>query len=148
MLYSELYGKLILLTQLNNITHAEIADCIGIKHGAVFSRAKRNSKINPQEITLIERKYDVNISSIYISDNSLERQFDEKLYKKQNKIGDRINQIQEKNKLSNEQMAMLLNISNEEYCNIKNLKAIPNIQTLNNIKQNFKISVDWLLYGD
>ena len=148
MKYNEFYARLILLTQLNNLTHVEIADCIGIKKGAIFSRATRNSKMKQEEVDLVEKKFNVDLSSIVISNNSLKRQFDQKLSQKTENLGERINLLQEKNNLSDIQMAALLSISDKEYLSIKNSKTILSSQILFNLKQNFDISVDWLLFGE
>ena len=62
MLYNELYGKLILLTKRNDITHVEIGKCINLAKGAITARAKRNTKMKETEIAAIEKYFNVNIS--------------------------------------------------------------------------------------
>lgn len=148
MLYSELYSKLILLTKRNDITSVEIADCIGVKHGAMFARAKRNSKMNDNEIDKIEKYYKVNLNSIITIDNSLEAQEDKTINKKLSGFGLRLNEVQKATNLSDRDFAKLLGLFADELSDLKSLEKEPNVKILNIIKKNFKISIDWLLYGE
>lgn len=148
MLYSDLYSKLILLTKRNDITSVEIADCIGVKHGAMFARAKRNSKMKDNEIIKIEKHFNVNINSIITIDNSFKKQNDTVLSKKLSKFGTRIDELQKASNLSDKDFANLIGLFTDELLDLKSLKKQPNFKILNTLKQNFKISIDWLLYGE
>lgn len=148
MHYNEMLVKLTYLTQLNNIAQSDIGKCINRDRFAMNKRAKTNFKFPDEEIKNIEKAFNISFSDALIYTNSLKRQFDENIFEKTKNIGERINQIQFKNSLSDEQMAVLLNISNEEYLNIKQSKIIPDTTILSNIKQNFQVSIDWLLYGE
>ena len=148
MLYSDLYSKLILLTKRNDITHAEIADCIGVKHGAMFARAKRNSKIKKEELEKIEQKFNVDVNSTITIDNSLKKSNEIFLDNQLKNFGLRLIKLQKVSNLSDKEFAKLLEIYTDEYCELKSGKKEPNYKILNLLKKNFKLSVDWLLFGE
>ena len=60
----------------------------------------------------------------------------------------KIYDIQKKNELSNRQTAGLLDITETELAGILSGKTLPDIDIIINMKQNFKISTDWLLFGE
>ncbi len=60
-------------------------------------------------------------------------------------IGSRIDDIKNKNNLSNKQFAEILNITENELKDIIENKIKPNIDILKNLKNNFNISIDWLI---
>ena len=80
--------------------------------------------------------------------NTLERQFDKNIETKRKNCGIRILEIKNKNNLSDIQMAGILNVSVNDLMKIITGEIQPNIEMLDNIKQNFKVSIDWLLYGE
>lgn len=45
-------------------------------------------------------------------------------------------------------MAILLNLSEKDYIKLITGKIKPDSDILNRIKQNFKISIDYMLYGE
>lgn len=147
MYYNELFAKLIILTKRNDITHAEIGDCMKIERGAAFARAKRNSKVKDSEKERVEEKYDVDLSSISITDNSGERQNDTSIPSRAARFGYRLGDLQDKHEYLDKDMAKILRISEDEYIDIKCGDAEPDIQVLNRLKQCFKVSIDELLYG-
>ena len=148
MLYSDLYGKLILLTKRNDITHAEIGSCIDIKPGAIFARAKRNSKIKEDELFKIEQYFKVNINSVTTVDNSLQRQNNINIKSNLSGFGIRLGELQNVSNLSDKDFAKLLGLYTDEFYDLKSCNKEPNLRILNEIKQHFKVSVDWLLYGE
>ena len=92
-------------------------------------------------IKLFQNKNDENT-------NTLERQFDKNIETKRKNCGIRILEIKNKNNLSDIQMAGILNVSVNDLMKIITGEIQPNIEMLDNIKQNFKVSIDWLLYGE
>lgn len=148
MKYSDFYGKIIILTKRNDLTHAEIGDCIGIERGAIFARAKRNSKFKPDEIKKIEEAFDVQLDSISIINNSGDRISDDTVEERTENFGKRLFKIQEKNDLTDRQMAKLLGIYEDEYVDLVYGDKEPNMRVLNNIKSHFQVSIDYLLYGE
>lgn len=148
MHYNELFIKISYLTKLNNIKQTEIGKPIGLDKAAINKRAKNNSKFSDSEIKQIEQEFNVSLSDVVICENSKKRYFDENILLKQKNFGNKILELKNINNLSNIQMAGLLNISEEELQNLIESKSIPNITVLYNIKQNFKVSVDWLIFSD
>ena len=148
MLFSYMYGKLILLTKRNDITFVEIANCIGIQRGAMFARAKRNSNMKDEEIKKIEEQYKVNLNSIITVDNSFTKQSKFVLNKKISNFSIRLCKIQASLNLSDRDFAKILGVYVDELTELKSNEKEPNLKILNNLKQNFNVSIDWLLYGD
>ncbi len=64
------------------------------------------------------------------------------------KFSTRLNEIQEKTNLSDNDFSKVLNLEKDEYLEFKNGDRKPNLKILNALKQNFNLSIDWLLYDD
>lgn len=64
------------------------------------------------------------------------------------KCGHRIIKLQEKNDLSNKEMANIMGVSEGTYMKICAGNATPNERELNRLKENFDVDMDWLMYGD
>ncbi len=148
MLYSELYGRLVLQTKRNDITHVEIGKCINLSKGAVTARAKRNTNMKQSEVTAVEKYFNVNLSGILIKEYSFERKNDASIKNELNNFGQRLNSLQVKTNLSDEEISKILNLEEDEYLEYKTGDRKPNLKIINEIKQNFDISADWLLYGE
>lgn len=148
MRYSDFLAKLIFLTKRNNISQAEIGEAIGLDRGASNARAQRDSKFKPAEIERIEQTFDVNLSSVSIMNNSGERHNDVTVDEKSSQFGKRLSVLQEKHNFLDKEMAKLLKISEKEYLALVCGNLEPDLQVLNRIKQNFKVSIDYLLYGE
>lgn len=148
MRYSDFLAKLIYLTKRNNISQAEIGEAIGLDRGAANARAARDSKFKADEIKKIEQVFNIQLNSISIINNSGERKLDETIKERTEDFGKRLFKIQEKNDLTDRQMAKLLGIYEDEYLDLAYGDKEPNIRVLNNIKSHFQVSIDYLLYGD
>jgi transcriptional regulator with XRE-family HTH domain len=148
MLYNELLNKLVCLTNRNNISQLEIGRAIGAEKGAINARAKRNSKFKPDEIKKIEEAFDIKLDSISIINNSGDRISDDTVEERTENFGKRLFKIQEKNDLTDRQMAKLLGIYEDEYVDLVYGDKEPNMRVLNNIKSHFQVSIDYLLYGE
>lgn len=148
MLYNELLTKLTYLTKRNNLSNTEIGNIIDVERRAMSGRADRNSKFKPEEIKKIEQAFNIELNSISITNNSGERITDDTISKRTENFGKRLYKIQEKNDLSDRQMAKLLGIYEDEYVDLAYGDKEPNLRILNNIKSNFQVSIDYLLYGE
>lgn len=148
MLYSDLYGKTIILTKRNDITHVEIGKCINLEKGAITARAKRNGKFKPEEVKKIEQQFNVELNSVSIINNTGNPIKDDSIQERSENFGKRLYVIQEKNNLSDRQMAKLLGIYEDEYIDLAYGDKAPNLRVLNNIKSHFQVSIDYLLYGE
>lgn len=148
MNYNEVLTRLIYLTKRNNISQTEIGEAIGLDRRAVSGRAERNSKFKPEEVLLLQNAYNVDLSVISIVNNSAERQFDTSIELRLAGFGKRLSLLQAKHNFLDREMATLLNISEIDYINLILSRKLPDLAIINKLKQNFKISVDDLLYGD
>lgn len=148
MLYSDLYGKTIILTKRNDITHVEIGKCINLEKGAITARAKRNGKFKPDEVKKIEQHFNVGLNSVSITNNSGTPIKDETVKERAENFGKRLYSLQEKNDFTDRQMAKLLGIYEDEYIDLAYGNKEPNLRILNNIKSHFQVSIDYLLYGE
>ncbi len=76
------------------------------------------------------------------------RQNDESVYERISQAGKRLVEIQEKHNFLDKEMAKLLKISEKDYLKLVTGEMDFDINILNNIKQNFSVDIDWLLYGN
>ncbi len=63
-------------------------------------------------------------------------------------FGKRLSELQSKHNFLDREMAKLLDISERNYVSLVVGKKEPTIEDLTNIKQNFNVSIDYLLFGD
>lgn len=82
------------------------------------------------------------------NNNSGERQNDTTIPTKVKSFGNRLTELQDKHEYLDKDMAKLLKISEEEYIDIKLGDIEPDLKILNRLKQCFKVSIDYLLYGE
>ena len=80
--------------------------------------------------------------------NSCARQNDETVFEKSESFGKRLSDIQEKYNFLDREMAKLLNITERHYVSIITGRKEPDIRIFNRIRQNFNVTIDYLLYGD
>lgn len=146
--YNSILAKMIFLTKRNDITHKEIGDAINVERRAMSGRASRNSKFKAEEIALIEKAFNINLSTVSILDNSRERQNDTLIEEKFKDFGRRLVQLQNKHNFLEREMGTLLQISEKDYIKLIKGTKEPTIAILNRIRQNFKVSIDYLMYGD
>ena len=147
MKYSQLIDTLQNLT-MTKVNLKEIADIIGKPVRTLYTRGQRDSNFSLNEIKLIENHYNIKLlnAKTTTAKYTFERYFNPNII--QTGIGQRLIFLQEKNHLSNRQMSGILDISEDEFQSIIKDKITLNLELINNLKQNFKISVDWLLYGE
>lgn len=80
--------------------------------------------------------------------NSGERQNDTSVDTKNSQFGKRLSELQAKHNFLDREMSILLKISENDYIKLITGKIKPDLDILNRLKQNFKVSIDYLLYGD
>ena len=81
-------------------------------------------------------------------ENTWERRFDESYEKELLTFGKRLSLLQSKHNFLDREMAKLLGISERSYVSLVCCKSKPTLDVLTKIKQNFKVSIDYLLFGD
>ncbi len=120
-----------------------------------YEREER--KIANKLLLSLVNTFNVNINwlltgkgTMFIKDdnNSFSRHNDENVQYRLSNAGKRLVHIQEKNNFLDREMAKLLKISEKEYLKLVTGELNFNIYIINNIKQNFIVDIDWLLYGE
>lgn len=79
--------------------------------------------------------------------NTFDRQNDETVYEKSTQFGKRLFEIQSKHNFLDREMATLLKISEKDYLKLKLGKIEPTFDVLLELKRNFKVDIDWLMFG-
>lgn len=125
---------------------AEFGRILDLSRSNISLRARNNSEVTVTELQKLESFYGVSLYKTV--SNSGERQNDTSVDEKSSQFGKRLSELQEKHNFLDREMATLLKISEKEYLKLVVGKLEPNLQILNRIKQNFKISIDYLLYGE
>ena len=144
------------LQKLTNrkITQSDFARILNVGRANISDRIKRNSQVNTLEVEKIQNDLGINLyvrvdsADIKISENSGERQNDTSVDEKSSQFGKRLSELQAKHNFLDREMAQLLKISENDYLKLVVGKIQPDLNILNRIKQNFKVSIDYLLYGD
>ena len=153
MNFIELQECLQKLTE-RKITQSDFARILNVGRANISDRIKRGSQVNTSELEKIQDSLGVKLyarvddNNIKICDNSGERQNDTTVDEKSAKFGLRLVELQEKHNFLDREMAQLLKISEKEYLKLALGKLKPDLDILNRIKQNFKVSIDYLLYGE
>ena len=155
MNYNDIIVRIAYLTKRNNIKQSELADILGIKKQAINGRAERNSEFTIDEIKAIENYYNIDLSSVDIfvnvnknqkksSDNTSNKTIKEKL----TDFPLRLIEIQKSSGLSDKDFAQRIELYRDEYLEFKSGDRKPDLNIVNQLKQHFIISLDWLLYGE
>lgn len=131
------------------ITQSDIAAALGVTKGAINNKIIRGSKFRNGEIEQIEKHFDISFNDFKLAQpNTFERQNDTSIPQKAEKFGRRMTEIQDMHEYLDKDMAKLLRISEEDYIDLKLGNIEPDFRILVRLKQCFKVSIDWLLFGD
>lgn len=136
------------------ITNEYLGSLYGTTPQNISKRIKNNSEVTVSEVEIAQADCGVviytrtDIKEISVINNSLERQNDTSISQKAQKFGYRLSELQDKHEYLDKDMAKLLRISEDEYIDMKMGDISPDINVLNRLKQCFKVSIDWLLYGE
>lgn len=147
MNYIELQNSLQNLIQ-KDISRSKIADILDTSRQNINKKFNNpeKSEVSVSEIQKIEEFYGISLykSNIY----TLERQNDTSVLQKVERFGHRLAEIQDKHEYLDKDMAKILKISEGDYIDLKIGNTEPDFNTLIRLKQCFKVSIDWLLFGD
>ncbi len=145
MNFNELQAILQNLTN-KKISLAEIGRILGLTRSNISKRAQSKSEVTVSELKKIEEHLGISIyqSGVY----SGERQNDTAVDEKSSQFGSRLSELQAQHNFLDREMAQLLKISEKDYGRLVVNKIQPDLDILNRIKQNFKVSIDYLLYGE
>lgn len=152
-----IFENLINVRKKINPNAAAFAKEAGIPYTTFIKYERGERKPSFELLEYLVNAYNVSLNYIFsgagsmflkTDSNSGERQNDTSVDEKSSQFGKRLSQLQEKHNFLDREMATLLKISEKEYLKLVVGKLEPNLQILNRIKQNFKISIDYLLYGE
>ncbi len=135
------------------INQAYLSKALGITTATISDRIKRKSEVTVSELEQIENYANIKIfvrtddETFSIVENTLERQNDTSVHEKSLQFGQRLVELQAKHNFLDREMATLLKISEKDYLKLVLGKIKPDLEILNCLKQNFKVSIDYLLYG-
>lgn len=136
------------------ITNEYLGSLFGTSSQNISKRIKNDSEVTIREAEIVQADCGVVIYSrldnkeLSIVTNTLDRQNDTTIPQKAERFGHRLAELQDKHEYLDKDMARLLRISEEEYIDLKCGDVEPDYKTLIRLKQLFKISIDWLLFGD
>lgn len=137
------------------ISQTDLGIAMGnLKRQTVNTRIKNNSEVTVKELLNAQKKLEASIyirtdnKDLAIITNTLDRQNDTSVPQKVEHFGRRMTELQDKHEYLDKDMAKLLRISEEEYIDLKLGDAEPDFNVLVRLKQCFKVSIDWLLFGD
>lgn len=129
------------------ISRSKISEILGTSRQNLNTKFNNpNSDVSISELQKIEKYFGI---TIYKSGNtSGERQNDTTVNEKSSQFGKRLSELQAKHNFLDREMATLLKISEIDYIKLVTGKLKPDLDILNRLKQNFKVSIDNLLYGE
>lgn len=81
-------------------------------------------------------------------EDNWQRQNDTAVQEKFSQFGKRLSELQAFHNFLDREMAQLLGVSERHYISVITGRREPDIDMVNKLKQNFKISVEYLLYGE
>ena len=127
------------------ISLASIADVLGCGRANISKKAKTGSLVAVSELQKVEAEFGVSLYKSGAYDGS--RQNDTSLEDKIQNFGKRLSELQAQHNFLDREMATLLKISEKDYLKLVTGKNLPNLDILMNIKRNFNVSIDYLLWG-
>lgn len=88
------------------------------------------------------------LGTMYLKGNTLSKTDNLPVITNIKHFSNRIIHIMDIHNLSNGDMAKLTKVSESDFVKISVGKKLPDLDFLNNLKANFDVDIDWLLYGD
>lgn len=130
-----------------SISQAKIGDILSTTRSNINQKFNNpKSEVTVSELQKIENYFGVHIYKPQIF--TYERQNDTTVDEKSSQFGKRLVELQAKHNFLDREMAKLLDITERTYLALVVGKKQPDLGILNRIKQNFKVSIDYLLYGE
>lgn len=139
-----------------NITVDELSQNVDVKSRTIGGYERGEREPSFEYIDKLVKFYSLNVNWLITGDgfwfaknqNSLKKRNNFTVQENFKKCGHRIIKLQEKNDLSNKEMAKIMGISEGTYMKICAGNDTPNEKELNRLKENFDVDMDWLMYGD
>lgn len=137
--------KILENTTGKKISGSLLADILGGSRQNINQKINNGSEVTVLELQKVEKEFKVSLYKSGVYDGS--RQNDTSLDDKIKEFGKRVSELQAQHNFLDREMATLLKISEKDYLKIVVGKVLPTIEVLNNIKRNFNVSIDFLLWG-
>ena len=140
-----------------NSNASSFAKEVGIPYTTFIKYERGERKPSFELLEYLVDVYNVNLNYIFSGqgqmfikpdNNTLERQNDTTVKERVSHFGERLGELQDKHEYLDKDMAKLLKISEEDYIDLKLGDIEPELEVLNRLKQCFKVSIDYLLYGE
>lgn len=122
-----------------------LADVLGSSRQNINQKINNGSPVTVSELQKVEAEFGVSLYKSGAYDGS--RQNDTTLEEKIKSFGKRVSELQAQHNFLDREMATLLKISEKDYLKLVTGKNLPNLDILMNIKRNFNVSIDYLLWG-
>ncbi len=122
-----------------------LADVLGSSRQNINQKINNGSPVTVSELQKVEAEFGVSLYKSGAYDGS--RQNDTTLEEKIKSFGKRVSELQAQHNFLDREMATLLKISEKDYLKLVTGKNLPNLDVLMNIKRNFNVSIDYLLWG-
>lgn len=139
-----------------NMTVDELSQNVGVKSRTIGGYEREEREPSIEYMSKLISRYSLNTNwlingsgKLFLTpSNTLKKINNYKVKDNFAKCGNRIIKIQEKNDLTNKEMAKIMGISEGTYMKICAGNDTPNEKELNKLKENFDVDMDWLMYGD
>lgn len=122
-----------------------LADVLGSSRQNINQKINNGSPVTVSELQKVEAEFGVSLYKSGAYDGS--RQNDTTLPDKIKDFGKRVSELQAQHNFLDREMATLLKISEKDYLKLVTGRNLPNLDILMNIKRNFNVSIDYLLWG-
>lgn len=149
-------NRLTKLRELFNLSGYSFAKKLGIPQPTYLRYETGEQKPSGKLLESLVLKFNVNIYWLFTGEgemftdfrkNSGERCYDTSIELRLKGFGARLSALQAKHNFLDSEMARLLKITEQQYCEIVENKQKPSLEILNNLKENFKVDIDEMLYG-
>lgn len=127
------------------VTGSKLADIFETSRQNIHKKINNGSPVTVSELQKVEAEFGVSLYKSGAYDGS--RQNDTSLEEKIKNFGKRVSELQAQHNFLDREMATLLKISERDYLKLVTAKNLPSLDILMNIKRNFNVSIDYLLWG-
>jgi transcriptional regulator with XRE-family HTH domain len=139
----------------NNIKSSFVADSLSISRQQMSNILAGRGNFTYQQLTRFSNLTHINLhwlltgvgQMMITCTNSLEKAENNDFINDYNKWGSRLSLLQDKNGLSNNDMADIMGVLETQYLTYLLSKKPPKVTELTKLKKNFDVDIDWLLYG-
>lgn len=139
-----------------NLTVDEFAQQLGMPSRTIGGYERKERTPSIELAVLLSEKFDININwllfskgEMFLNSPSLQKtEKSEEIEDNFQNWGRRLQKVQTVNKMTDEEFSKILDISQSRLCDLCLHNKTPRCEELLKLKQNFDISIDWLLFDD